>query len=131
MVILLCLAASAGCTPADPLQAALEQRARWQVTLLSWTQHKTGEIDASLRVSGPRKTSLPTLTFKFLLMDGEENTVDAEWHSIDLAQIVGGGPEDIFVRIPARDFEVQGLAVDLLLRPEEAERDRIPELPNQ
>lgn len=125
----LAVALLVGCAPSDPTQRALNERSRWQVTLLSWTQHSSGEIDASLRVSGPRTTSLSTLTIKLLMMNEAGDAVDQEWHSIDLTVIEGGGPEDVFVRIPARDFEVQGLALDLLQQPAEADRDRIPELP--
>jgi hypothetical protein len=130
LLLVLSIGLLGGCAPTDPMQRALEDRARWQVTLLSWTQLETGEIDASLRISGPRTTSLPTLTVKLLLMDAGEAPVGHEWHSFELSEIEGGGPEDVFVRLPAREFEVHGLGVDLLNYPDDAERAHIPELPN-
>ncbi len=126
LAALLCLGAAA-CKTKSPLDKALEERARWNVIALDWTQGADNTVLFSTRVNGPANSSLERLTVRVVLQDGAGSTVEDYWHTYDLTELPGGGPKDITIRIPA-GASVEGLGVDRVLAPSEDERARIAEL---
>jgi hypothetical protein len=117
-----------GCGPSDPHLKILQERARWEVRILSWAQGEQGVINVSTQVSGPPNSNLKQLTVRFDLIGEGEERVGAHWHTYDLAQVPRGGPSDLLVGIPAPGPPVEGLAVSLVLQPTPEEKERIPEL---
>jgi hypothetical protein len=126
--LLLAAAMIAGCGPSDPANAIQEQRARWDVLVLSWAQDADGAINISTRVSGPPNSKLDVLTVRIKLLDSAGKVVDTVWHSYDLEQVPRGGPADLIVRIPQASEAVTALALDLALMPSPEERAHIEEL---
>jgi hypothetical protein len=126
--LLLAAAMLAGCGPSDPEQAVLEQRARWDVQVLSWAQDAEGAINISTRVSGPPSSKLDSLTVRIKLLDSAGNVVDTVWHTYDLGKVPRGGPADVIIRIPRASEAVTSLAVDMALIPTAEERAHIEEL---
>ncbi len=122
----LCLTAPA-CKTKSPLDKRLEERARWNVIALDWTQDAQNVVLLSTRVNGPGNSPLERLTVHIVLQDGAGAAIQDTWHTYDLTELPSGGPKDITVRIPA-DGPVEGLGVDRVLSPSEAERARIVEL---
>ena len=120
---------AAGCGPSDPRAKVLQQRARWKVTLLSFSQQpQTGTILLSTRLSGPPNSTLQRLTVRIQLSDGDGIVVDRVWHTFDLADVQRGGPADRTVRIPDVPHEIDGAGVDMVLDPSPEEQARIAEL---
>jgi len=117
-----------GCGPTDPRQRVLEERARWNVTLLSWAQGTDGTLTLNARVSGPVNSDLQRLTVRVLLQDAAGNPVDQEWRTLDLSGIERGGPEDIMLRLPAREVGVEGIGIDTVPAPDPDEVPHIVEL---
>lgn len=111
LVSALLLVAGVACSNKSPEEKVLAERARWEVLLLNYFQDEaTLEVTMSTRVSGPRDSSLTTLTVEFLL-EGEGGTsLPSIWHSYDLTKVENGGPLDITVRKPAGSV-VGGLGV--------------------
>jgi hypothetical protein len=127
-LVLLAAALAAACQPSDPTQKILEERARWDVRVLSWAQEPDGTIKVSTRVSGPPASKLAQLTARVDLLDAADATVGDHWQVFDLAQVPRGGPSDLMVIIPDPGAPVEGLALNLMLEPTEEERGRIVEL---
>ncbi len=128
LISMLAFVALVGCGSSDPAERILEQRALWDVALLSWAQGEDGAINVSTRVSGPPNSKLDRLTVRIKLLDSAENVVDTVWHTYDLGQVPRGGPADLFIRIPQASESVTALALDMALIPSPEERKRIEEL---
>ena len=126
LALALCLAAPA-CKTKSALDKALEQRARWNVLALDWTQTEDHVVLLSTRLNGPTSSSLASLTVKIVLQDASGGTIKEIWHTYDLSELPRGGPKDITVPIPT-DVTVEGLGLDRVLNPTEQERSRIEEL---
>jgi len=122
----LCFAVPA-CKTKSALDKALEQRARWTVLALDWTQTDDHVVLLSTRLSGPPNSPLDHLTVRILLRDAAGATIQEIWHAYDLSQVPRGGPKDFTIRIPAA-VSVEGLAVDPVRRPGEDERTHLEEL---
>lgn len=116
------------CEPVDPKLEIQNDRARWDVRILSWAQGSEGSINVGTQVIGPPNSSLEQLTVRFDLMGDGEARVGTHWHTYDLALVPRGGPSDLLVGIPDPGLPVEGLAVSLVLQPTAAEEERIPEL---
>jgi hypothetical protein len=128
LIPILAAVALAGCAPSDPAEAILEQRALWDVRVLSWAQDADGAVNISTRISGPPSSKLDRLTVRVKLLDSAENIVDTVWHTYDLSQAPRGGPADLFIRIPQASESVAALSLDMALIPSPEERERIEEL---
>jgi hypothetical protein len=126
LALALCLAAPA-CKTKSALDQALEQRARWTVLALDWTQNEDQVVLLSTRVNGPANSPLDRLTVRIVLQDASGASIEGIWHTYDLSELPLGGPEDITIRIPA-GVPVDGLGLDRVLRPTADERARIEEL---
>jgi len=125
LLLAVCLA---GCGPSDPREHVLEERARWNVTLLSWAQGQDGTLTLNARVSGPVNSDLERLTVRLLLQDAAGNPVDQEWRTLDLSGIKRGGPEDIMLRLAPREVDVEGIGIDTVPAPAPDELPYIVEL---
>jgi hypothetical protein len=128
ITVVLVVAALSGCSPSDPIERALDERTRWNVTLLSWAMSSDGSINLSTRVSGPADAELKQLTVRILLQDAEGNTVDRAWQTLDLSGIERGGPEDILLRLAPRGQAIEGIGIDPVHLPGPDELPHIPEL---
>ena len=128
VVCLLLAVCLAGCGPSDPRARVLEERARWTVTLLSWAQGQDGTLTLNARVSGPVNSKLERLTVRLVLQDAAGDAVDHEWRTLDLSGIERGGPEDIMLRLAARDVGVEGIGIDTVPSPAPDEIPHIVEL---
>lgn len=126
--LLLAALVAPSCRPSDPELRILQERARWDVRILSWAQGEGGRILAGTQVSGPPNSGLKQLTVRFDLMGPSGARVGTHWHTYDLAQVPRGGPSDLTVGIPDPGVPVEGLAVSLVLQPSAEEKARIPEL---
>ncbi len=126
LAVALCLAAPA-CKTKSALDKTLEQRERWNVLALDWTQTEDHVVLLSTRVNGPSNSPLDRLTVRIVLQDAAGATIEEIWHTYGLSEIPLGGPEDITIRIPA-GVPVEDLGVDRVLRPTEDERPHIEEL---
>jgi len=126
LALVLCLAAPA-CRTKSALDQTLEQRARWTVLALDWTQNDDHIVLLSTRVNGPANSPLDRLTVRIVLQDAAGATIEGVWHTYDLSELPLGGPEDITIRIPA-GVSVDGLGLDRVLRPTADERAHIEEL---
>jgi len=116
------------CGSSDPFERTLEQRARWNVTLLSWSESTDGSLIMSVRLSGPPSSSLEALTVRVVLTDDAGDVVHRFWHTFDLSDIERGGPADRSIR--ARDVPagIAGAGIDPVLRPDPEDIDHIVEL---
>ena len=126
LALAVCLLGS-GCKTKSALDKALEERARWSVQALDWTQNSDNVVLLSTRVNGPPRGALDRLTVKIVLQDAAGATIDEIWHTYDLTELPQGGPKDITIRIPS-GVTVEGLGVDRMLSPSETDRQRIDEL---
>jgi len=126
VVLALCFVAPA-CKTKSALDKAIDQRARWTVLALDWTQTADHVVLLSTRLSGPPNSTLDHLTVRILLQDAAGEMIQEAWHVYDLGQLPRGGPKDFTIRIPAA-VPVEGLAVDPVPRPNEDERVNIREL---
>lgn len=120
--------AAAGCG-GDPYLDALEERARWTVTLTSWVGDESG-YRLTTRLVGPPNSALDTLTVAIDLLDAEGGRLERVWHTYDLAEVPRGGPKDVSLRVPAPagGQTVEGISVSLVLDPTAGEREMIEEL---
>ncbi|NIM64043.1 MAG: hypothetical protein GTN89_16015 [Acidobacteria bacterium] len=125
LALLVCVAPS--CKGKSPYEKALEDRARWNVLALDWTQNDEHVVLLSTRVNGPPNSPLDRLTVRIELRDASGATVKSVWHTYDLSELPRGGPKDITVRIPA-DGSVEVLGVDRMLNPADDDRAGIVEL---
>ena len=125
MLILLLVLLPAGCTLSDPQQRVLAERARWNVTPLSWAVDDQGIITLSVRVSGPAHSNIQNLTVRIEFTGTE---VEHQWWTLDLSEIRRGGPQDVLIRLPARDEPIEELTINRVLEPTAEERPHIEEL---
>jgi len=116
------------CGPGDPAARVGQERARWEVTLLGWATGDDGAIALNVRVGGPPNSALDRLTFRIALLDAEQQPIDERWHTVDLSTVPRGGPKDLILRLDPATRAVDGIAVDLVLRPTPEQRQHIPEL---
>jgi len=126
-ILLLAAFVFLGCGPTDPLERALDERAQWNVELLDWAQSPDGTITLSARVSGPPQAELDTLTVRLLFQDGAGGELERRWWSIDLTDVERGGPADRMLRVAGKPG-VEGIGIDPVLLPSDAEIGEIPEL---
>ncbi len=117
-----------GCGPSDPRERILSERARWTVTPLSWSMGEDGRITLSARLLGPVRSKIDRLTVRIELRDAQGTVVDREWWTLDLSGIQRGGPEDVLIRLPAREVAVEELTIDPVLDPTPEEISHIEEL---
>jgi hypothetical protein len=128
VLLLLVTVASPACAPSDPKAEILEQRMRWDVTVLNWAQDEQGGINISTRVSGPPNSDLRYLTVRVDLLDPGDNVIGDYWHTFDLEQVPRGGPADLYIRIPQASPLTVGLVLDMMLEPDPEEQARLVEL---
>jgi hypothetical protein len=121
-------ALAAGCGPSDPKAGLLEERARWDVRILSWAEQPEGGLNVATRVSGPPSSSLRELTVRLDFLDASETKIGERWHTFDLSQVPRGGPADVMVFIPDPGVSVENLSLRLVLRPTPEEERHIKEL---
>ena len=129
LACLLLLALSlADCGPSDPREQILSDRARWTLTPLSWSMTEDGRITLNARLLGPVRSQIDRLTVRIELRDAQGTVVDREWWTLDLSGIQRGGPEDVLIRLPAREVAVEELTIDPVLDPTPEEISHIEEL---
>jgi hypothetical protein len=119
---------AAGCGSGDPKESILQDRARWNVSVLSWSQSDDGTVTIGTRLSGPPNSKLAELTIQVQLVDSESQIIEAVWHTFDLSDVRRGGPADKIVRIREFPQEVFGAGIDLVLSPTAEEEAQISEL---
>ena len=119
---------AAGCGSTDPKERILQDRARWNVTVLSWSQAEDGTVTISARLSGPPNSGLDELTVRLQLFDSDSQVIESVWHSFDLSDVQRGGPADKIVRVREFPREVFGAGIDPVLVPTAEEESRINEL---
>jgi hypothetical protein len=117
-----------GCGPQDPKERILQERARWNVTVLNWSQGEDGTVTISTRLSGPPNSTLGELTVRLQLFDADSQVIESVWHTFDLSDVQRGGPADKIVRVREFPHEVFGAAVDPVFTPTADEEARISEL---
>lgn len=117
-----------GCGPRDPRAAVLEQRAAWDVELLSTVIREDGSALAQFRLSGPVNRKLDRLTVRIDLLDGEGAVLRSDWHVFDLTDIERGVPTEKLVALPATDPAPEGITFDTVLAPTVEQEARIAEL---
>ena len=129
LACLLLLALSlADCGSSDPREQILSDRARWTLTPLSWSMSEDGRITLNARLLGPVRSQIDRLTVRIELRDAQGTVVDREWWTLDLSGIQRGGPEDVLIRLPAREVAVEELTIDPVLDPTPEEISHIEEL---
>jgi len=126
LAVLLC-GLSVACKTRSAWNNVISERARWTVLALDWTQRRDNTVLLSTRLSGPPNSALDTLTVRIILRDAAGATIAETWHVYDLEPLPRGGPKDFTLRIPASG-PVDGLVVDTVPRPVEADQPHIPEL---
>jgi len=127
---LCCLGAvlTLGCSPKDPRAEIIEQRARWQVQLLSFAQNPAGAVTLSTRISGPPNSTLSQMTVFFELKDAAGQQLGKRWHSFDLTDVPRGGPRDLLVSLPDPGGVVETVGIGMAVNPTPEEESNIPEL---
>jgi hypothetical protein len=126
LVMLAC--STAGCGMRDPRRDVLEERARWNVQLLSWIPVEGSAVTLNIRVSGPPNAGIEKLTYRVLLFDQAEETLSTSWLTLDLTKIKRGGPKDLFQRVECEPDQVAGVAVDVVYSPAPEQEQFIEEL---
>ncbi len=87
-----------------------------------------GRITLNARLLGPVRSKIDRLTVRIEMRDAQGRVVDHEWRTLDLSEIQRGGPEDILIRLPAREVAVEELTSDPVLDPGPEEIPHIEEL---
>ena len=87
-----------------------------------------GRITLNARLLGPVRSQIDRLTVRIELRDAQGTVVDREWWTLDLSGIQRGGPEDVLIRLPAREVAVEELTIDPVLDPTPEEISHIEEL---
>lgn len=126
-VLVVALSLSA-CSRKDPRERALEERARWTVSLQSFVQRPGGDLTAAIRLTGPPKTSLHTLTVRIGLRGPGDRELATVWHAFELDDIENGGPVDRMIELPAVGETVESVALDPVLQPSVEDVVHIAEL---
>ena len=117
-----------GCGSRDPKESILQDRARWNVSVLSWSQSEDGTVTIGTRLSGPPNSKLAELTVRVQLVDSESQIIELVWHTFDLSDVQRGGPADKIVRLREFPREVFGAGIDPVLSPTAEEQAQIGEL---
>ena len=117
-----------GCGDRDPKQSILQDRARWNVAVQSWSQGEDGTVTIGARLSGPPNSKLSELTVRVKLVDSESEIIETFWHTFDLSDVQRGGPADKIVRVREFPQEVFGAGIDPVLAPTPEEQAQISEL---
>jgi hypothetical protein len=128
LTMLLLAASLTACAPSDPKAGILDERLRWDVTVLNWAPADNGGINISTRVSGPPSSKLRQLTVRIDLLDPGDNVIGDYWHTYDLQQVPRGGPADLYIRIKKASPLIVGLTLNMMLEPTVEEQGRIVEL---
>jgi hypothetical protein len=118
---------TAGCAPDDPEQVVLKERAKWTVELSSWIQTDDGSLRGTFRIWGPNRSKIDTLTVK-LVVAGVGGGQEEVWQSFDLTRAAGGAPTDFPLSLATSIAEVEGIGVDPVPVPGDADRAHIKEL---
>ncbi len=124
-VIAVALAAT-GCG-GDPRAAILEDRARWNIDLRRWLVGEDGRIMLDTQVSGPVNSSLETLTFRVDVLDAQGQVLDEAWLQADVGSIQRGTPTGMIFRVDGVEG-AEGVRIDLMRAPTDAQAERIVEL---
>jgi hypothetical protein len=127
LLALLAVVAS-GCGDRDPKEKILQDRARWNVAVQSWSQGEDGTVTIGARLSGPPNSKLAELTVRVKLVDSESEIIETVWHTFDLSDVQRGGPADKIVRVREFPQEVFGAGIDPVLAPTAEEQAQISEL---
>jgi len=121
-------ALASGCGPSDPKEGILQDRARWDVTVQSWSQGQDGTVTIGTRLSGPPNSKLSELTVRVQLVDSDSQIMETVWHTFDLSDVQRGGPADKVIRVREYPQEVSGAGVDPVYAPTAEEQAQIREL---
>jgi hypothetical protein len=119
---------AAACGTSDPREAVLQDRARWNVSVQSWSQGQDGTVTIATRLSGPPNSKLKELTVRVQLVDESSQVIENVWHTFDLSDVQRGGPADKIIRVPEFPHEVYGAGIDPVLVPKPEDEGQIPEL---
>lgn len=119
---------AAACGESDPKEGILQDRARWDVTVQSWSQADDGTVTIGTRLSGPPNSKLSELTVRVQLVDSDSQIIETVWHTFDLSDVQRGGPADRVIRVREFPQEVSGAGVDPVYSPTAEEQAQIPEL---
>ena len=117
-----------GCGESDPKEGILQDRARWDVTVQSWSQGQDGTVMIGTRLSGPPNSKLSELTVRVQLVDSDSQIIETVWHTFDLSDVQRGGPADKVIRVREFPQEVSGAGVDPVYTPTAEEQAHIREL---
>jgi hypothetical protein len=118
----------AGCEPADPRQAVIEERARWTVSPKGFVETEDGRIKLSISVSGPARSSIEQLSFRIDLRDERGESVGGEWRTIDLASIPMGTGTDLSLTLTSPTEGFAEISIDRVLAPGPDDTPHIKEL---
>ena len=121
-------ALASGCGPSDPKEGILQDRARWDVTVQSWSQAQDGTVTIGTRLSGPPNSKLSELTVRVQLVDSDSQIIETVWHTFDLSDVQRGGPADKVIRVSEFPQEVSGAGIDPVYTPTAEEQAQIREL---
>ncbi len=128
IALLAVVLAAPACSPEDPVEEVLEQRARWKVEMLSSVFREDGSSLSTFRLSGPVNRKLDALTIRVDLLDGNGDRLDSAWHTFDLKGIERGTPTEKTVALPAHDPMPEGITFSPVLAPTEEDRRHLVEL---
>jgi hypothetical protein len=118
-----------GCGPSDPRQRILDERARWEVALLNWSQSASdGTVNIAVRLSGPPNSAIDRLTVLVRLADEQDQVIDSVWHTFDLSDVERGGPADKLIRVSGFSEEIYGAWIEPVYQPTPEQEQHIPEL---
>lgn len=118
----------AGCAERDPRAEVLEERARWDVQILSWAPTESGSVNISARLGGPTSAKLRSLTVRFEMQDAGGALLGDQWHVFDLSDVSRGGPKDFSVVLADAPDGVEQLRLDRVYEPTPEQESRIREL---
>ncbi len=110
----------------DP-SALLEDRARYQVELVSWVARPDGRIAATLRVRGPVRTRLDRLTVEIVRFGWGGERIGSDWVSLELGERPSGLTVEKVVVLPGEPMP-EALGVDLHAHPAPEILSRLKEL---
>ncbi len=125
----LLLAASLGlsCAGGVGIEELLRDRAEYTVALVSWVARPDGKIAATLRIDGPLRSDLRTLTVEVVRLGAGGERIGSDWVTLDLSDRMAGVPVEKVVILPA-DPLPHALAVDMHSHPSEDVLPKLKEL---
>ncbi|MCP3978805.1 MAG: hypothetical protein GY716_05675 [bacterium] len=115
------------CSEKDPAQDVLDQRARWNVQLLSFAQDGA-TLSLDTRLSGPPNSTIESFTVRAVLLDADDAEIATVWHSFDLTRVERGGPKDVLARVQGTEAEVFSVRLDPVFVPTDEEKGHLVEL---